>query len=307
MILGLKNNKIKIKTDSPKGLRAVECACCCGFSPFSPTPINTNKVFKYLTYESTITPYNVGEINLALPSWELQCAPAGADEDGNVFYTCSPYSKAQRTQSESYQIKITQALSKDCSCEVVKAWGTHSKSYEIWGDDGSCYFTFDDTCWIPVMKRSFSAAIQDAEWSTWADNGKLFLDQKTQNATWMSAFCTGNDGEFIPGVWDNDAGAVTEGQWVWGPTMNNPTSDIGGIGNPVCPSGGVGCADVASGPSWNFSSAVEGGGFSFVEATGPVGSVVLYDTVYAVQGTIRQTLHNTLQEIWGPNQLEMRP
>lgn len=34
MILGrTDDNKIKIKTDSPKGLRAVECACCCSQIP----------------------------------------------------------------------------------------------------------------------------------------------------------------------------------------------------------------------------------------------------------------------------------
>lgn len=303
MTLGRKNGKLKIKTDTPKGLRSVECACCggCGFSPFSPSPINTTKAFKYLTYEASITPYDVGVIDQGLESWGFMCAPA-LDEDGNEFFTCSPYGKTLRTQAESFQIKTTQALSRDCStCNIVKAWGTHSKEWELWDDDG-CFFTDDMTCWKPVLRRRFVSTLQDTQWSTWSDGeGKIYLDEITSPAIWNNSICVGNDGVFFP-----QEGHPKGGVWGWGDDIQNPTDDINGYGYPVCP-GAPGCVTPSiSGTNWTYAGVVEGGGFRVAQREGNVGSVVLYDDVFDIEGTIRYTLHNTLGEIWG-TVMELRP
>jgi hypothetical protein len=288
-------NKIKIKTDGEAGLRAVSCGCCgnCLFDAFSPTPtpIEGAPKFKYLTYEFTMPLYDFSGFNSGLNSWRLDCAPY-TTEGGGTAYTCMPLSNAQREERQSIQYKFTQFLKSEtntsgvrfCSCHIVKAHGSHELRQDNWAGNNECSV---GVCWRPNDHLSFTAVIQDANWTTWADeNGKLFLDQKTADAKWVSS-CESYYWEPI---------GETFRPWYYD--------------SPLCPDG-IGCANSGPASGWQFYSAIDGGGFKTRERTHK-NILVTYEAgensiSHEITFTIRQTLHNTLAEIWGPDQPEMRP
>jgi hypothetical protein len=112
---------------------------------------------------------------------------------------------------------------------------------------------------------------------------QLYLDEKTSEAKWESSFCEG---------WD----------WSYGEYHTNLTE---------CPSANIGAVWWGHMAGGNYSSPIEGGGFKVRERSG-TNFLVEYSAGYMsvtheIPFTYRQTLHNTLAEIWGPNQLEMRP
>ena len=267
-------NKIKIKTDTPKGLRAVECGCCgnCSFGAFSTTPIEGAEKFKYLTYETTINHSTPG-FNSTLESWYMECAPSGTNEQGETEYTCGYFGATQKIQSESLFLRNTMRLKAGqwgCVCDVVKAAGSGSFYYhEIGaGTMGEGWFYFADE------GISFSRSSVDAIWST-VEQGEIFLVEKISEPKW--AF---SDGGQLPIVCFERSGAEFSQE---------------------------------SYP-YTYSSPLESGGYRVQERT------VAYEHVYYSGGGYnnpaivvqlpshhRWTLHNTLKEIWGPNQLEMRP
>ena len=287
-------NKIKIKTDTPKGLRAVECGCCgnCLFDAFSPTPtpIEGAQKFKYLTYEYNLPLYDLGNLDYERESWRLDCAPAGDD------YTCQPFSNSQSEERQKATHKVTQFLrvvpnvtypdgSRVCGGHVVKAQGTHERTYNSLVGEESCWWSWPASCWNPASYRAWTASIKDAEWTTWQDpeTMQLYLDERTSEAKWESSFCEG---------WD----------WWSGEYSTNLTE---------CPSGNVSALWWGHMAGYNYSSPLEGGGFKVRERSGTnfleTYSAGYYSISHVIPFTIRHTLHNTLQEIWGPKQLEMRP
>jgi len=294
--------KIKIKTDSPKGLRAVSCGCCgnCLFDAFSPTPtpIEGAQKFKYLTYEYNLPLYDLGSLDYGRESWRLECAPY-TTEDGGTDYTCMPVSNAQREERQKASHKVTQFLrvvpnvtypdgSRVCNAHIVKAQGIHERTFNSLQDaeGGACWWSFGPPCWTPGSYRAWTAAIKDADWTTWQDPDtmQLYLDERTSEAKWESSFCEGWDWSY----WDGYVTNLTE-----------------------CPSGNIGAVWWGHGAGWNYSSPLEGGGFKVREGSGTY-QLVEFDAgaasiFHEIPFTLRQTLHNNLQEIWGPNQLEMRP
>ena len=274
--------KIKIKTDTPKGLRAVECGCCgnCLFDAFSPTPtpIEGAQKFKYLTYETTIN-YSVGEFNPALESWWLDCAPAGDEGD----FTCNAQGSRQRGESQSLNYKVTLSLKSGefgCDCEVIKATG--SQSYSYYENQGS---TYDGGWGASVYSEAQIRTVVDADWSTWAnEDGRLFLNEKTSAATWEYQLCQVNGEDLSCNVFPLQCWQLAGGNY---PEVIHP---------------------------YTYSSPIEGDWFMVRERTIVESLEVYIGAGYyhppisaSLPATYRQTLHNTLAEIWGPNQLEMRP
>lgn len=282
MTLGRTAGKIKIKTDSPKGLRAVSCACCgnCLFDAFSPTPtpIEGAQKFKYLTLESTIS-YSVGQFNPALESWYLECAPAGDEGD----FTCGAFGSRQQGESQSLNYKATFRLKSGefgCDCEVIKATG--SQSYFYYENQAGTY----DSGWgASGYSEAQVRTVVDADWSTWAnEDGRLFLNEKTSDATWQYQFCQVNGEDLSCNVF------------------------------PLACTDLAGSNYLTSEHPYTYSSPLESGGFKVQQRT-IVESLEVYSGAgfyhppisASLPATYRQTLHNNLQEIWGPNQLEMRP
>jgi len=272
------DNKIKIKTDGDDGLRAVSCGCCgnCLFDAFSPTPtpIEGAQKFKYLTLESTIS-YSVGQFNPALESWYLECAPAGDEGD----FTCGAFGSWQRGESQSLNYKATFRLKSGefgCDCEVIKATG--SQSYFYYENQAGTY----DSGWgASGYSVAYNRTFVDADWSTWQnEDGQFFLNEKTSDATWQYSFCENCDSLIRPLTCADLAGS------------NYLTSE-----HP-----------------YTYSEPLESGGFKVQQRT-IVESLEVYSGAgfyhppisASLPATYRQTLHNTLAEIWGPNQLEMRP
>jgi hypothetical protein len=289
------DNKIKIKTDGDDGLRAVSCGCCgnCLFDAFSPTPVEVAPKFKYLTYEFTMPLYDFSSFNSGLESSRVNCVGEGE------YFNCLEQENTQIEERQSIQYKFTQFLNSEltyphpyssgCWCHIVKAQGTHELRHDDW------LGTFGGD-WVPVTHRAFIATIQDANWTTWADeNGKLFLDEKTTDAKWVSSFCEGH---------------------LWSPVYNSDFVIVSyepyGHFTDHCPE--LLYCEVwpweHGNPVWNYSSPIDSGGFKVRERTDK-NILVTYNgnnpISHEIPFTIRQTLHNTLQEIWGPNQLEMRP
>ena len=238
--------------------------------------------------------YDFSGFNSGLESSRVNCVGEGE------YFNCLDQENTQIEERQSIQYKFTQFLnsepnntypySSDCWCHIVKAQGTHELRKDDWlgilGNGG----------WFPVSHRAFIATIQDANWTTWADeNGKLFLDEKTTDAKWVSSFCEGN---LWSPVYDSESFVIIG----WEPygyfTDHCPEllycEPPGEHGNPV----------------WNYSSPIDSGGFKVRERTDK-NILVTYNgnnpISHEIPFTIRQTLHNNLQEIWGPNQLEMRP
>jgi len=291
-------NKIKIKTDSPKGLRAVECACCqsCGgFPAFSYGPIEpTNKAkFRYITVVQQYA-YDAGEFDASREPFSLSCSPYSyLDEEGNLVegFTCASYSDTQNIQRENLYIKATYYLKDDCSCDIVRATGWHhgGRSYfSSWCNAYSgVYEEQYADCWVQEMDYSFSSTVQDAVWSTVTENGITLLNQKAQPAKWHNSQCAGftSDG--------------CEEPWLG--------CDVNDVVPGICPKGPLGCGPLSfHAPEFyeGLSGAVEGG-FSFRSGnyTFPV---FTYRAVETASGYGSLTLHNTLSEIWGPT-TEMRP
>lgn len=299
MLLGRKNGKIKIKTDGTAGPRVVSCGCCsdCGYDAFSPTPIVSAQKFKYLTQEVSIPAYSVGQIDLGRQPYSYECFFDGESEPN-----CIRYQNFQSQQSQSSQSKITQHYARpDCTAVVIRAEGYESRASLGMNAIMYCdplYANWPVDCWETPTFGSWNAEIEDAEWSTWQDpeTGKLYLNQLTKAAVWKGVDQTGAQST-IP----------------LGRGFELILGDcIRGYG------GQIKCApDV---PSWQFSDPIvvegeeEGEGSSgykvrmrydpiLVDTFGPIPR----ETVNAGMVMTRQTLHNTLAEIWGPNQLEMRP
>jgi hypothetical protein len=280
---------IKIKTDD--GLRAVSCGCCgnCGIAVFTEgqvAPTNPPK-FKYITVEIDMPLYNIGSFNSSLPANEWVC-----EGDGD-FITCMPFPQNQGIASERKSYKITSRLkivpnvfNQDgtpfCGCEVVKASGIHESFREGWSGKEHCE---GPNCWFRSSYEEFISSIEDASWTTWADeNGKLYLKEKTTAAKWGHSVCIGQYAD----QWDNK----------WEGTEHCPSSIRCGPG--------IYFTDFPShmGPNsgWVYSEPASEMGFLKRQF-----NRVYQTNLGDVYETESHTLHNTLAEIWGQNQLEMRP
>jgi hypothetical protein len=285
------DNKLKIKTDGEAGLRAVSCGCCggCSFDAFSPTltPIEGAQKFKYLTLESTSI-YSIGGLNAGLPSYDVECAPYEYEnEDGETEtgVTCGAFSAIQRSATRSLTYKATFYTTlgtedwEPCVCEVVKAEGS---------DSGSYYEHFGVTYaeeWGDISFFQYSRTVADAVWETEEIEGVIYLIEKTSPAIFENSFCE-------------------SGRWDWD-CRNFPLTcfDLDGSNYPT------------NEDSYTYSEPLESGGFKVRERT-IVESLQTYSgsgafgapATYANSShTYRFTLHDTLKEIWGPDQPEMRP
>lgn len=169
----------------------VNCECCnCDFTAFHPSianqnvdpslPIENIEKFKYFTYETTKN-YSVGSFDNGLQSGWWDCGPGPFDENT----VCSPFRAWQGIISESLNLKVTMRLKPQpwgCECEVVKATGSSSSSTihyigdELGGDWGQ----------EPSGGTDWSTGeITDAIWSTTTDEeGNILLDQKISDAKW---------------------------------------------------------------------------------------------------------------------------
>ena len=265
------DSKLKIKTDG--GLRAVECDCCanCSFGAFSTTPIEGAEKFKYLTYETNINHSTPG-FNSTLESWFMECAPSGTNEQGETEYTCGYFGATQNIQSESLFLRNTMRLKAGqwgCECEVVKAAGSGS-FYSHWitaGTMGEGWFYFADEA-ISSSKSSV-----DAIWST-VEQGEIFLVEK-----------------------------ISEPKWVFS----------GGGQLPIVCFERSGAEFSQESYPFTYSSPLESGGYRVQERTVAYdhvyyGGAGLYNPPIVVQlpSHHRWTLHNTLKEIWGSAQPEIK-
>ena len=280
MTLGRKNGKIKIKTDGDAGLRAVECDCCanCSFGAFSPTPIEGAETFKYLTIETTINHSTPG-FNSTLQSWYMECAPTGTNEAGETEYSCGYFGAYQNIQSESLFLRNTMRLKAGqggCVCDVVKAAGSGSFYYHGIGAGtmGEGWFYWADEA------VSFSKSAVDAIWSTVEEEGETFWDEKISEPKWV--FWGGGE---IPIVCYERSGAEFFHE---GPAQG-----------PVYP--------------YTYSSPLESGAYRVQERTVAYDHVYYGGAGYLVPGITvqlplhsRWTLHNTLKEIWGSGQPEIK-
>ena len=272
-------NKIKIKTDTPKGRRAVSCACCCRFSAFSPNPTPDLPKFKHLTV-TVNSSFDYPPFNPSLPSWYLDCAPTG---DG---FTCGPVNNFQNTGSGSFFQKTTYFLrgsGEGCYCDVAKASGESQQDTTNYMGDQKCWLTEAFDCWLPTQYRAHSATVVDSEWTTWADeNGKLFLDQKVRNAKWESSFCEGWDWQYEP---------VESGGLIWVP--GPPITDH-------CP----GYEPECGGYSGNSDVSPPGEDKQYLYPLGDGGFRMIVVSWYGTNFTL--LLHDKLADQW-PQTLEMRP
>jgi hypothetical protein len=279
------DNKIKIKTDG--GLRAVSCGCCgdCSFGAFSATPIEGAQKFKYLTLESTSS-YSIGGFNAGLPSYDVVCAPyeyeneEGGTETG---VTCNAFPAIQRSATRSLTYKATFYMTlgtedwEPCVCEVVKAEGS---------DSGSYYEHFGVTYaeeWGDISFFQYSRTVADAVWETEEIEGVIYLIEKTSPAIFENSSCESE-------------------HWAWD-CRNFPLTcfDLAGYNY------------LTSEHPYTYSEPLESGGFKVQERT-IVESFQTYSGAFGLPATFansshtyRFTLHNTLKEIWGPGQPEMRP
>ncbi len=278
------SNKLKIKNG--ESLRAVSCGCCqsCGgFPAFSfgeSEPTNKAK-FKYITLEYQIPNYQFGEFDGSREPFYLSCSPYSyLDEEGNLVegVTCGSFGEEQNIQSEGKYLKVTYYLKEDCSCDIVRATGWHHGARSFYSSWCNAYSDIQPEqyadCWVLDTDYEFSSTIQDAVWSTVTENGITLLKQKAQPAQWVSTACRG----FL---------------------SNGDVSQ-------VCPQGALACEILSfhGGNGEGLSGAVEGG--FRVKSGNYTFPVFTYRATNIAGGSLTQTLHNTLSEIWGPTP-EMRP
>lgn len=286
------DNKLKIKTDSPKGLRAVSCGCCgaiCGWPAFS-TPMEGAQRFKYLTTEISAN-YSFSNFDPALQSGWTQCDPAG-----DLGFTCMPMGASQSGESRNVFCKKTLRVFINefniCTCEVVKATG--SDSLYQWGHGGQ--LAYIGQAWDSLPSSfAYDREIVDAEWSTWQnEEGKLYLDEKISPATWEKSFC-------------QDCYPVGAEQYC---TSCIDTSEV------TCGENLLGAGGPHDSQSSTYSEPVQSGGFRVESGTGLIrfqtysgaGYSGLYPPIFEYKPySYTSIVHNTLAEIWGQNQLEMRP
>jgi len=266
-------NKLKIKTDGEAGLRAVSCGCCgnCGFDAFSPTPLEGAQKFKYLTVEATFN-FSVGGFDLSLQSFYAQCQPYET-EDGGTDYSCGYFTARQRTNAHNLNYKATfynEAGPDGCSCEVLKASGSESYSFnEIEG------VTFAAE-WVESYHAAYNRQAVDAIWSTEVKGGQTVLKEKTSPATWEYSFCENWDCSVWPLTCFEFYGYAQGGV----PTYSQPIQS-GAAGFKV--------------QEWTVVDPLQtySGAWPDPATSAP--------RTY----TFRNTLHNSLKEVWGPDQPEM--
>jgi hypothetical protein len=291
-------NSIKIKTDGEASLRAVSCGCCgsgpsCGFPAFSygaTEPTNKAK-FKYITLEYQLPSYQFGEFDGSREPFSISCSPYEYyDEEGNLVegVTCSTFGETQNIARQNKYEKITYYLKEDCTCDIVKAQGTHdfARSFHSSWCNSDHYGDYAD-CWVHEMDYAFSSTIQDAVWSTVTENGITLLNQKLQQAKWHNTNCNGFTSGGCAEPWDG--------------------CDVNDVMPPICPSWPLYCEPLSfHAPEFyeGLSGAVEGG---FRVRSGTIElQIPIYRDLKTAVGTWVQTLHNTLSEKWGPT-TEMRP
>jgi hypothetical protein len=269
------DKKIKIKTAADAGLRAVSCACCanCGVYP-SVAQRFTEAGVPMLSYIGTpadpaIFKYRTFEFKM--PAWSAGNFDSSRPEEVVV---CAPAGDEE-----------------EINCGTLPAFQSMGAGH---ADFKFTQFV-DEECAQPIVKAegfqfgffakygvssfSFSSIIEDAKWDTIEENGTVFLSEKKSDAKWVSQ-CVG-DGECPDGI--GSGGFLIDDMYPW--IYSVPVED-----------------------------GKEAKGYRVVERNVMVIFNVYPDFSGYFGGIyenysyhVKYTVHNTLKEIWGPDQPEMRP
>lgn len=316
------------------------CGVCPGFDSFSPEPVENPEKFKYITTE-----YSSNHHSTAYFNWQWNYFTGGVDRKrfhyttrgggGGVYWDGS---NAQHESKQSLHYKITQYVHRVtppdgtapyCQCSTVRAegnWEEESESLEgqlgcsqveytsavnyigplpPYGEEGTLYILLSsgekymyfgkepnwetemggdylgywvkipqeslDGCWNSFGRTGFKSQVQDAVWTTWEDDeGQSFLDERTSDARWVNSECTREPNQCPNFIWCNELPGRPTGPW--GPQWGTVA------------------------PEWTYGDPdSSGNGYKYRERTGDNNLIV------------KQTVHDTLKEVWGEQQLEMRP